>query len=93
MEVTKEAVDDLLNSLVKPMFNGIKKIDVTDLSLFDDPNILYPTIDVIFDKDLYYSYDDTPDELEYKVSKEVKSALKYFNINNSIVDFYTITDI
>jgi hypothetical protein len=32
-------------------------------------------------------------ELEDKVTKEVQSALKYFNIHNSIVDFYTITDV
>jgi hypothetical protein len=32
-------------------------------------------------------------ELEDKITKEVQSTLKYFNIHNSIVDFYTITDI
>ena len=100
MEVTKEAIEDLLNNLVKPMFDGIVQIEVDSLSLFDDPNLtqLYPTISIIYDKEKYmeelsgdmtsYNY-----ELEDKVTKEVQSTLKYFNIHNSIVDFYTITDI
>jgi hypothetical protein len=100
MEITKEAIEDLLNNLVKPMFDGIVEIEVDSLSLFDDPNLtqLYPTISIVYDKEKYmeelsgditsYNY-----ELEDKVTKEVKSTLKYFNIHNSIVDFYTITDI
>jgi len=100
MEITKEAIEDLLNNLVKPMFDGIVEIEVDSLSLFDDPNLkeLYPTISIVFDKKKYmkelsgdmtsYNY-----ELEDKVTKEVQSTLKYFNIHNSIVDFYTITDI
>jgi hypothetical protein len=100
MEITKEAIEDLLNNLVKPMFDGIVEIEVDSLSLFDDPNLkeLYPTISIVYDKEKYmeelsgditsYNY-----ELEDKVTKEVQSTLKYFNIHNSIVDFYTITDI
>ena len=100
MEVTKEAIEDLLNNLVKPMFDGIVEIEVDSLSLFDDPNLtqLYPTIRIVYDKDNYMeelSGDMTSHnyELEDKVTKEVQSTLKYFNIHNSIVDFYTITDI
>jgi hypothetical protein len=100
MEITKEAIEDLLNNLVKPMFDGIVEIEVDSLSLFDDPNLtqLYPTISIIYDKEKYIeklSGDMTSHnyELEDKVTKEVQSALKYFNIHNSIVDFYTITDI
>ena len=100
MEVTKEAIEDLLNNLVKPMFDGIVEIEVDSLSLFDDPNLtqLYPTISIVYDKDKYIeelSGDMTSHnyELEDKVTKEVQSTLKYFNIHNSIVDFYTITDI
>ena len=100
MEVTKESIEDLLNSLVKPMFDGIVEIEVDSLSLFDDPNLtqLYPTISIIYDKEKYMeelSGDMTSHnyELEDKVTKEVQSTLKYFNIHNSIVDFYTITDI
>jgi hypothetical protein len=100
MEVTKEAIEDLLNNLVKPMFDGIVEIEVDSLSLFDDPNLtqLYPTISIIYDKEKYIeelSGDMTSHnyELEDKVTKEVQSTLKYFNIHNSIVDFYTITDI
>ena len=100
MEVTKESIEDLLNNLVKPMFDGIVEIEVDSLSLFDDPNLtqLYPTISIIYDKEKYMeelSGDMTSHnyELEDKVTKEVQSALKYFNIHNSIVDFYTITDI
>jgi hypothetical protein len=100
MEVTKEAIEDLLNNLVNPMFDGIVEIEVDSLSLFDDPNLtqLYPTISIIYDKEKYMeelSGDMTSHnyELEDKVTKEVQSALKYFNIHNSIVDFYTITDI
>jgi len=100
MEVTKEAIEDLLNNLVKPMFDGIVEIEVDSLSLFDDPNLtqLYPTISIIYDKEKYMeelSGDMTSHnyELEDKVTKEVQSTLKYFNIHNSIVDFYTITDI
>jgi hypothetical protein len=100
MEITKEAIEDLLNNLVKPMFDGIVEIEVDSLSLFDDPNLtqLYPTISIIYDKEKYIeelSGDMTSHnyELEDKVTKEVQSTLKYFNIHNSIVDFYTITDI
>jgi len=100
MEVTKEAIEDLLNNLVKPMFDGIVEIEVDSLSLFDDPNLtqLYPTISIIYDKEKYIeelSGDMTSHnyELEDKVTKEVQSTLKYFNIHNSIVDLYTITDI
>jgi hypothetical protein len=100
MEITKEAIEDLLNNLVKPMFDGIVEIEVDSLSLFDDPNLkeLYPTISIIYDKDKYMeelSGDMTSHnyELEDKVTKEVQSTLKYFNIHNSIVDFYTITDV
>jgi hypothetical protein len=100
MEITKEAIEDLLNNLVKPMFDGIVEIEVDSLSLFDDPNLtqLYPTISIIYDKEKYIeklSGDMTSHnyELEDKVTKEVQSALKYFNIHNSIVDFYTITDV
>jgi hypothetical protein len=100
MEVTKEAIEDLLNNLVKPMFDGIVEIEVDSLSLFDDPNLtqLYPTISIVYDKDKYMeelSGDMTSHnyELEDKVTKEVQSTLKYFNIHNSIVDFYTITDV
>jgi hypothetical protein len=100
MEITKEAIEDLLNNLVKPMFDGIVEIEIDSLSLFDDPNLtqLYPTISIIYDKEKYMeelSGDMTSHnyELEDKVTKEVQSTLKYFNIHNSIVDFYTITDI
>ena len=100
MEITKEAIEDLLNNLVKPMFDGIVEIEVDSLSLFDDPNLtqLYPTISIIYDKEKYIeelSGDMTSHnyELEDKVTKEVQSTLKYFNIHNSIVDFYTITDV
>jgi len=100
MEVTKEAIEDLLNNLVKPMFDGIVEIEIDSLSLFDDPNLkeLYPTISIVYDKDKYMeelSGDMTSHnyELEDKVTKEVQSTLKYFNIHNSIVDFYTITDV
>jgi len=100
MEITKEAIEDLLNNLVKPMFDGIVEIEVDSLSLFDDPNLkeLYPTISIIYDKDKYMEKllgDMTSHnyELEDKVTKEVQSTLKYFNIHNSIVDFYTITDV
>ena len=100
MDITKEAIEDLLDNLVKPMFDGIVEIEVDSLSLFDDPNLtqLYPTISIIYDKEKYIeelSGDMTSHnyELEDKVTKEVQSTLKYFNIHNSIVDFYTITDI
>jgi hypothetical protein len=100
MDITKESIEDLLNYLVKPMFDGIVEIEVDSLSLFDDPNLtqLYPTISIVYDKDKYMeelSGDMTSHnyELEDKVTKEVQSTLKYFNIHNSIVDFYTITDI
>ena len=97
MEITKSSIEDLLDNLVRPMFDGIVEIEVDSLSLFDDPNLtsLYPTISVIYDQKKYneelqdydgYNYYD----LENKVTKEVQSTLKYFNIHNSIVDFYVI---
>lgn len=91
MEITKGSIVDLLDNLVKPMFDGIVKINVVDLSIFDDDNItteLYPLIDVTIEKEKYHSYDGYN-----KITKEVKSALKYFNIHHSIVDFYVISDI
>ena len=99
MEVTKEAIEDLLNNLVKPMFDGIVEIEVDSLSLFDDPNLtqLYPTISIIYDKEKYIeelSGDMTSHnyELEDKVTKEVQLTLKYFNIHHSIVDAYVMSD-
>jgi hypothetical protein len=100
MEITKSSIEDLLDNLVKPMFDGIVEIEVDSLSLFDDPNLtaLYPTISVIYDKEKYNKelelhWDGYNYELEDKITKEVKSTLKYFNIHNSIVDFYVISDI
>jgi hypothetical protein len=97
MEITKSSIEDLLNNLVKPMFDGIVEIEVDSLSLFDDPNLteLYPTISVIYNKEKYnkelqdYGWWEN-DDLENKVTKEVQLTLKYFNIHNSIVDFYVI---
>ena len=59
MEITKEAIEDLLDNLVKPMFDGIVEIEVDSLSLFDDPNLtqLYPTISIIYDKEKYIDGD------------------------------------
>ena len=92
MEITKRSIEDLLNNLVKPMFNGIIKIEVVSLSLFDGiGSELYPVIDVIFDKELFFAVDDT-NELENKVSREVRLTLRYFNIHNSIVDVYVMSD-
>ena len=99
MEITKSSIEDLLGNLVKPMFDGIVEIEVDSLSLFDDPNLteLYPTISVIYDKEKYNmelkAYDGYKYDLENKVTKEVQLTLKYFNIHNSIVDFYVISDI
>ena len=52
MEITKSSIEDLLDNLVRPMFDGIVEIEVDSLSLFDDPNLkeLYPTISVIYDQ-------------------------------------------
>lgn len=92
MKITKHSIEDLLNNLVKPMFNGIIKIEVVNLSLFDGiGSELYPVIDVIFDKELFFSVDDT-NELENGVSREIRLTLKYFNIHNSIVDVYAMSD-
>ena len=98
MEITKSSIEDLLNNLVKPMFDGIVEIEVGSLSLFDDPNLteLYPTISVIYNKEKYNKelhdsgWWEISWELENKVTREVQSTLKYFNIHNSIVDFYVI---
>jgi hypothetical protein len=92
MEVTKEAIEDLLNILVKPMFDGIVEIEVENLSLFDDPNLtqLYPTVNVTFEKKIDFM--DEYVELENKVVREFQSALKYFNIHNSIIDIYVMSD-
>lgn len=97
MEITKSSIEDLLDNLVKPMFDGIVEIEVDSLSLFDDPNLtaLYPTISVIYDQKKYNEELQDYDEYDYydlenKVTREVKSTLKYFNIHNSIVDFYVI---
>jgi hypothetical protein len=99
MEVTKESIEDLLNSLVKPMFDGIVEIEVDSLSLFDDPNLtqLYPTISIIYDKEKYMEgflkgWASHNYELEDKVTKEVQLTLKYFNIHHSIVDAYVMSD-
>lgn len=93
MEITKSSIEDLLNNLVKQMFDVIVKIEVVSLSSFDGiASELYPVIDIIFDKEKYLTIKDT-NEFENKVSREVRLTLRYFNIHNSIIDFYTISDI
>jgi hypothetical protein len=92
MDITKEAVDDLLNSLVKPMFNGIKKIETETLYYFDNVNYLYPHINVIFDRYKYIELRAEDSDIDNKVIAEVKSTLKYFNIYNSIVSVYITSD-
>ncbi len=92
MKITKSSIEDLLNNLVKPMFDGIIKIEVINLSLFDGiGSELYPVIDVIFDKESFFAVDDK-NELENEVSREVRQTLRYFNIHNSIVVVYVMSD-
>lgn len=91
MEITTEIIKELLDSMVLPMFNGIKEIEIESLSLFDDPNILYPIINVIFYKKKFFEYKNA-DLLEYEISKIVKSVLKYLNITESIVDVYITSE-
>ena len=87
MEITTEMIKKLLESLVLPMFDGIEEIDVEDVYLFDDSDIVYPTINIIFNTDKFLKFENV-DLLESEISRAVKSTLKYLNITESIVDFY-----
>lgn len=87
MEITTEMIKKLLDSLVLPMFDGIEEIDVEDVYLFDDSDIIYPTINIIFNTDKFLKFENV-DLLESEISRAVKSTLKYLNITESIVDFY-----
>ncbi len=87
MEITTEMIKKLLDSLVLPMFDGIEEIDVEDVYLFDDSDIVYPTINIIFNTDKFLKFENV-DLLESEISRAVKSTLKYLNITESIVDFY-----
>lgn len=89
MEITTEMIKKLLDSLVLPMFDGIEEIDVEDVYLFDDSDIVYPTINIIFNTDKFLKFENV-DLLESEISRTVKSTLKYLNITESIVDFYII---
>ena len=89
MEITTEMIKKLLDSLVLPMFDGIEEIDVEDVYLFDDSDIVYPTINIIFNTDKFLKFENV-DLLESEISRAVKSTLKYLNITESIVDFYII---
>lgn len=91
MELTTEMIKKLLDGLVLPMFDGIEEIEVEDVYLFDDSDIVYPTINVFFNKDKFFEFENT-DLLENDISRAVKSALRYFNITESIVDVYIMSE-
>jgi hypothetical protein len=88
MDITKESIEDLLNYLFKPMFDGIVEIEIETLYYFDNVNQLYPQINVIFDRYKYIELRAKDSNIDDKVMAEVKSTLKYFNIHNSIVSVY-----
>jgi hypothetical protein len=92
MDITKEAIEDLLNNLFKPMFDGIVEIEIKTLYYFDNVNQLYPYINVIFDRYKYIEQHAEDSNIDYIVMAEVKSTLKYFNIHNSIVDVGITSD-
>jgi hypothetical protein len=92
MDITKEAIEDLLNYLFKPMFDGIVEIETETLYYFDNVNHLYPHINVIFDRYKYIELRAEDSDIDNKVIAEVKSTLKYFNIHNSIVSVYITSD-
>jgi hypothetical protein len=71
MEITKSSIEDLLNNLVKPMFDVIVKIEVVSLRLFDGiASELYPVIDIIFDKETYLTIKDT-NEFDYIITQSI----------------------
>lgn len=91
MEITTEMIKKLLDGLVLPMFDGIEEIEVEDVYLFDDSDIVYPTINIIFNRDKFFKSENT-DLFESEIIRAVKSTLKYLNITESIVDVYVTSE-
>jgi hypothetical protein len=91
MEITTEMIKKLLDGLVLPMFDGIEEIEVEDVYLFDDSDIMYPTINIIFNRDKFFKSENT-DLFESEIIRAVKSTLKYLNITESIVDVYVTSE-
>lgn len=104
MRPSVETVRKLLEKLVSPNWKGIVdyKLEYDDGSTGNT----FLMVDVIFDmrdywvknfnvrkskaKELGQIYDTR--DMDYQLSKDVKSALKYLGVNNSIVEVYVIEE-
>jgi uncharacterized protein YaiE (UPF0345 family) len=90
MDVSNEIIKRILEDLVSPEWNGIVKYEV-ETSTHDDTGVLHHMIDVIFDVNEYWkTYHsgeyDSFQEMDSDISVDVKKAVKYLGIYNSIVE-------
>ncbi len=103
MNPSPEIVKNLLETLVSPSWDGIVDYGLK-YEKHDDTGQTFLMVDVIFDIDDYWNKNfsirkikssmegyDTSD-MDYEISRDVKSALKYLGINHSIVEVYVIED-
>jgi hypothetical protein len=104
MNPSPEIIKNLLETLVSPSWDGIVDYGL-EYEKHDDTGQTFLIVDVIFNIDDYWNKNfsirktkagmegreiyDTSD-MDYEVSRDVKSALKYLGINNSIVEIYVI---
>jgi hypothetical protein len=104
MNPSPEIVKNLLETLVSSSWDGIVNYGL-EYSTHDDTGQTSLMVDVIFDMNDYWIKNfnirkikagmagrqiyNTSD-MDYEISRDVKSALKYLGINNSIVEIYVI---
>ena len=92
MEASTEMIKRVLEHLVSPKWDGIVEY-IIEPSTHDDTGVVHHMIDVIFDIKKYYkTYHagqyDFSHEMDADISIDVKNAVKYLGIYNSIVDIF-----
>jgi len=92
METSTEMIERVLEHLVSPKWDGIVEY-IIEPSTHDDTGVVHYMIDVIFEINMYYkTYHagqyDFSHEMDADISIDVKNAVKYLGIYNSIVDIF-----
>jgi len=105
MDVTPIMIEKLLNKLVSPKWDGIVDYDIK-IETHDDTGEEYVMVDIIFNIEKYYNhfslksinnnFNDprmyNTSDMDYEITKDVQSALKYLGVKKSYVEVYTIED-
>ena len=101
MNPSPEIIKNLLETLVSPSWDGIVDYGL-EYEKHDDTGQTFLMVDVIFDINDYWTKNFSirktkssmegynTSDMDYEISRDVKSALKYLGINHSIVDVYVI---